>query len=232
MDRTRYAALKSHIQDIALQLTKITGTEWTLRRAEADETTYYHLDSGNADVYITEAYNAPNRIAINGSTPRDPKTGQYVHVYTQPAGWDEFKFSGITVSISKSAATIAGDIHRRFLPDYLKAVQLTVNRIKRDNQYRNNAQREKLEACASVLGVKLRSDYREVPGCDPIYEPVTEVRKYLNDVDSSGITVEITANATDVDLKLANLTVEKAKRILAFTQEMLEARNNYKGNLA
>jgi hypothetical protein len=77
MDRTRYAALKSHIQDIALQLTKITGTEWTLRRAEADETTYYHLDSGTAQVYITEAYNAPNRIAINGTTPRG-KDRQYV----------------------------------------------------------------------------------------------------------------------------------------------------------
>jgi hypothetical protein len=225
MDRIRYAALKSHIQDIALQLTKITGTEWTLRRAEADETTYYHLDSGNADVYITEAYNAPNRIAINGSTPRDPKTRQYIRVYEPrmvngaQQGWDEFKFSGITVSITKSAATIAQDIQRRFLPDYLRAVQLTVNRIDRDEQAARD-QREKLEACAAVLGVKLRSDWREVPGCDPIYEPVTEVHKHLDDIGSSGIVVEITANATDIDVKVENLTLEQAQRVLALVNRM------------
>jgi len=65
MDRTKYAALKPLMQEIALQLTKVTGSEWTLRKAEQDETMYFHLDSGNAELYITEAYNASNRFTVN-----------------------------------------------------------------------------------------------------------------------------------------------------------------------
>ena len=57
MNRETYAALKPLMQEIALQLTKKTKSEWTLRANEADETMYFHIDSGNADIYITTAYN-------------------------------------------------------------------------------------------------------------------------------------------------------------------------------
>ena len=47
MNRETYATLLPLVQEIALQLTKKTKSEWTLRANEADETMYFHIDSGN-----------------------------------------------------------------------------------------------------------------------------------------------------------------------------------------
>lgn len=214
--RETYAALKPLIQEIALQLTKQTAREWTVRRAEEGEYTYFHLDSGTADLYINAAnYGSNDRIVIGGITPRDPKTRQYVRVYVPSAtgGHDEFKFSSISVSTTKSAETIAKDIVRRFLPDYLKAVDLTLAKIAEEQAYADN-KRANLEACAATLNKTLRSDMRPIHGCDDVYEPLGSFSSNIGDT----IRVEVKASATDVDVTFENLTVEQAQALLEFAK--------------
>ena len=216
MNRETYAALKPLMQEIALQLTKKTKSEWTLRTNEADETMYFHIDSGNADIYITTAYNKDTHLNIGGSTPRGTDR-QYVRVYEQrmvdgkPQGWDEFKFSSINTAIAKGADKIASDIISRFLPDYLKAVRLTVERIASDEKYATD-KRANLEACARTLDATLRSDFREIRGCDAVYEPLGSFSSSIGDT----IRVEVKASSTDVDVDIDNLTVEQAKAVLQF----------------
>lgn len=217
MNRALYAQLKTTVQEVALQLTRLTGQEWTLRANEVDDTMYFHIVSGNAELSITTAYNKPSHFAVSGNTPRGADR-QYVRVYEQnivdgqPRGWNEFKFSSITTAIDKGAEKTAKDIIRRFLPDYLKAVQMTVNRIDRDAEYAST-RRSNLEAVAAEVGENLRSDYRPIHGCDAVLEPVTNFHHYMGR-DSSGIRVEVSADNKDVDMKLANLSVLQARAIL------------------
>ena len=198
MNREIYTALKPLLQEIALQLTKKTKSEWTLRANEADETMYFHIDSGNADIYITTAYNKDTHINISGSTPRGTR-------------WEEFKFSSINTAIAKGADKIASDIISRFLPDYLKAVRLAVERIAADAKYAAD-KRANLEACARTLDATLRSDYRDIRGCDAVYEPLGSFHSNIGDT----IRVEVKASANDVDVDIDNLTVEQAKAVLQF----------------
>jgi hypothetical protein len=220
MNRETYAALKPLMQEIALQLTKKTKSEWTLRRAEADETMYFHIDSGNADIYITTAYNKDTHLNISGSTPRGTDR-QYVRVYENidtgnGMRWEEFKFSSINTAIAKGADKIANDIISRFLPDYLKVLRLTVERIQRDEQYAAD-KRTNLEACAATLHEVLRSDMRPIHGCDDVYEPVGSFHSNIGDT----IRVEVKASSTDVDIDIDNLTVEQAKAVLQFIKRDL-----------
>ena len=220
MNRETYAALKPLMQEIALQLTKKTKSEWTLRRAEDGETMYFHIDSGNADIYITPAYNKGTHLHIGGSTPRG-KDRQYVRVYEQrtpDGGWDEFKFSSINTAIAKGADKIASDIISRFLPDYLKAVRLTVERIAADAKYATD-KRANLEACARSLDATLRSDYREIRGCDAVYEPLGSFSSSIGDT----IRVEVKASSTDVDVDLDNLTIEQARKVLELVKTFAKA---------
>jgi hypothetical protein len=213
-----FAALKPLMQEIALQLTKQTAREWTLRKSEDGEYTYFHLDSGTADLCIHAVnYGSNDRITIGGITPRDPKTRQYVRVYVPSAtgGWDEFKFSSITVSTKKSAETITKDIVRRFLPDYLEAVALTIAVIQRDAQYAAD-KRTNLEACAATLDATLRSDMRPIHGCDDVYEPLGLFSMNIGDT----IRVEVKASANDVDVKFENLTVKQAQMLLSYAKNI------------
>jgi hypothetical protein len=223
MNRETYAALKPLMQEIALQLTKKTKSEWTLRHAEVGETMYFHIDSGNADIYITTAYNKDTHLNIGGSTPRGTDR-QYVRVYEQrmvdgkPQGWDEFKFFSINTAIAKGADKIANDIISRFLPDYLKAVRLTVAKIAADEQYAAD-KRTNLEACAVTLNEVLRSDFREIRGCDAVYEPLGSFSSSIGDT----IRVEVKASSTDVDVDLDNLTIEQARKVLELVKTFAKA---------
>lgn len=223
MNRQEYAALKPLIQEIALQLTKKTKSEWTLRANEADETMYFHIDSGDADLFINAAsYGNPDRIVISGITPRG-KDRQYVRVYEQRTdangnaigGWDEFTFSSITVSAKKTAEQIANDIIRRFLPDYLKALRLVKERIANDEEAASN-KRANLQACAVTLHETLRSDYRPIHGCDDVYEPLGSFTSHIGDT----IRVEVKASSTDVDVDIDNLTVAQAQLVLAYVKNL------------
>ena len=219
MMRETYAALLPLVQEIALQLTKNTKSEWTLRKAEVDETMYFHIDSGDASLYITTEYSRPaERITISGSTPLNPKTRQYVRAYENVdtgngMRWEEVTFSSISVTTKKSAETIAKDIISRFLPDYLKAVRLVKERIAADEKYATD-KRMNLQACANTLNETLRSDYRTVYGCDNVYEPLNSFRSNIGD----NIRVEVKANATEVDLKIDNLAVAQAQQVLALVK--------------
>jgi hypothetical protein len=226
-----FAALKPLMQEIALQLTKKTKSEWTLRASEPGEYTYFHIDSGNADLFINAAsYGNPDRIVIGGITPRG-KDRQYIRVYENidtgnGMRWEEVKFSSITVASNRGAETIAKNIISRFLPNYLKAVRLTLAKIEADNNYAA-ARRANLEACAVTLNETLRSDYRPINGCDPALEPVTNFHHYFSNGTGkhSGVHVEVNADNKDVDLKIANLTVEQAREVLALLKHITLQRN-------
>jgi len=211
--REDYAALLPVVQEIALQLTAKTKSEWTLRKNEEPEP-YFHLLSGNAHLLISTEYGKPERLVVSGDTPRrKDRLWQYVRVYEQrtvdgkPQGWNEVKYSSITVATKRGAETIAKDIISRFLPDYLKAVRLTLATIATEEAY-EAARFANLQACASTLNEVLTAPY----GHNTRVEDRTEFSSKIGEV----IRVEVKASATDVDLKIENLTVEQAKRILAF----------------
>jgi hypothetical protein len=217
MSRETYAALLPLAQEIALQLTKKTKSEWTLRKSEEGEYTYYHIDSGNAAIYLTTEYGKTDRVSIGGTTPRG-KDRQYVRVYedvktVNGSRWEEVKFSSITVATARGAETIAKNIISRFLPDYLKAVRLTVAKIAADEQYAAD-KRTNLEACAATLHEVLRSDYREIRGCDDVYEPLGSFSASIG----NDIRIEVQADSKTIDLKIENLTVETARDILEHLQ--------------
>ena len=102
------------------------------------------------------------------------------------------------------------------MPDYLKAVRLTVERIAADAKYATD-KRANLEACARVVNELLRSDYREIRGCDAVYEPLGSFHSNIGDT----IRVEVKASGTDVDIDIDNLTVEQAKAVLQFVKRDL-----------
>lgn len=207
----KYAALFPIVQEIALQLTAITKREWVAQSQNPVEFwNYIKVTSGHSELSIGTF---DTRITIDGNTPRNPTTYQYIRVYVPSAtgGWDEFKFHGITVAFTKSAEAIAKDIQRRFLPDYEKAVALTLARIEADAKYATD-KRANLEACARTLDVTLRSDYRDIRGCDAVYEPLGSFSSKIGDT----IRVEVKASSTDVDVDIDNLTVEQAKAVLQF----------------
>ena len=222
MNRETYAALKPLMQEIALQLTKKTKSEWTLRKSEEGEYTYYHIDSGNAAIYLTTGYGKTDRVSIDGTTPRG-KDRQYVRVYEDVntgngTRWEEVKFSSITVATARGAETIANNIISRFLPAYLKAVRLTVAKIAADEQYAAD-KRTNLEACAATLHEVLRSDYRPIHGCDDVYEPLGSFHSNIGDT----IRCEVKASATDVDVDLDNLTIAQAQQVLALVKTFAKA---------
>jgi hypothetical protein len=218
--REDYAALLPVVQEIALQLTKQTKREWTVRKNEEPEP-YFHLLSGDAELLISTEYGKPERLVINGVTPRG-KDRQYVRVYEQGAdgsGWTEFRFSSISVATKRGAEAIAKEITRRFLPDYLKAVSLTLERIARDENF--EVQRlANLQACAATLNEVITPPY----GHNTRIEDRTEFSHYFG-ANCSGIRVECKASANDVDLKIENLTVEQAKEVLALAKHLALPRN-------
>jgi hypothetical protein len=210
--REDYAALLPVVQEIALQLTAKTKSEWTLRKNEEPEP-YFHLLSGNAHLLISTEYGKPERLVIDGNKPRG-KDNQYVHAYEQGAdgrGWNEVKYSSITVATKRGAETIAKEIISRFLPDYLNAVRLTLATIATDEAY-ETARFANLQACASTLN--------EVLTAPNGYNTRVEDRTAFSSKIGEVIRVEVKASATDVDLKIENLTVEQAKHLLEVVQSM------------
>jgi hypothetical protein len=222
--REDYAALLPTVQGIVHSLNVATtdGGSWVLR-ADEECTPYFHITNAakSAELLISTEYGKPERLVINGVTPRG-KDRQYVRVYEQGAdgsGWTEFKFSSISVATKRGAEAIAKEITRRFLPDYLKAVSLTLERIARDENF--EAQRlANLQACAATLNEVINPPY----GHNTRIEDRTEFSHYFG-ANCSGIRVECKASANDVDLKIENLTVEQAKQVLALAKHLALPRN-------
>ena len=200
-----------------MQLTKLTLTEYTVKPRQDDDmwTVTFTITGGldnSHEILLSPEYNDSTRLTVVGITPRG-KNRQYVRVYVPSAtgGWDEFKFSSIGVSAKKTAEQIAKDIVRRFLPNYRKAVILVRAKIAADEKYAAD-KRANLEACARTLNATLRSDYRDIRGCDAVYEPLGSFHSNIGDT----IRIEVKASANDVDVDIDNLTVEQAKAVLQF----------------
>lgn len=213
--REDYATLLPLVQEVALLLTKKTKSEWILRKNEEFEP-YFHVTSGDADVLISTAYDKPARLSVNGNTPRG-KDRQYVRAYENVdtgngTKWQEVTFSSISVATARGPEVIANEIVRRFLPDYLHAVNAVRARILADEEF-ELARFENLQACAQTLNRVLNAPYGE----GRRLEERTEFSEYLGEA-CTGIRIECKASAKDIDLKLDNLTVGQAKKVLALVK--------------
>ena len=69
------------------------------------------------------------------------------------------------------------------------------------------------------MDATLRSDFREIRGCDAVYEPLGSFSSSIGDT----IRVEVKASATDVDVDLDNLTIAQAQQVLALVKTFAKA---------
>ena len=71
----------------------------------------------------------------------------------------------------------------------------------------------------TTLNATLRSDYRDIRGCDAVYEPLGSFHSNIGDT----IRVEVKASSTDVDVDLENLNVAQAQQVLALVKTFAKA---------
>ena len=69
------------------------------------------------------------------------------------------------------------------------------------------------------MDATLRSDFREIRGCDAVYEPLGSFSSSIGDT----IRVEVKASSTDVDVDIDNLTVVQARKVLELVKTFAKA---------
>ena len=145
------------------------------------------------------------RIDVYGNYPKG-LNGEYVNVYefckkTRTDGSeydsnDEVRDPDVHISSNKIASVIAKDITQRFMPGYLKRLELVKQRIAESQKYENVT----IETMAFVAG---RSLFAE------------EVKsKELDYYHTSGHLGEMKFSGTRVDMEVSDLTRTQAKAIL------------------
>lgn len=155
----------------------------------------------NVRLHITHvpAYGgAGDRYEIRGAATRD-ENGQHRYNDQRP--------KSITVSASKSAAQIAGDISRRLLPAHVAYVKVQRERLQAHNEYEGRVRvlRDELLAALGAAGSPLERDD-------------TEIYLHLTDGYGSMRVSDRTVNFNrfsvpgDVAVKIARVLAKEARR--------------------
>jgi len=144
----RDGTIEEQLREIMAGVASLLG-EWRLRPIDEESRNSWAYIDGPDGAAICGGVGrwgiGPGRIEISGEWP---KSGQYRCDQYSPHG-----FTRITVSLSRSAESIANDIERRFLAEYLAeyAKQLE-NRARGDN--RQNHQNAVTRRLAAIIGAK------------------------------------------------------------------------------
>jgi hypothetical protein len=126
---------KQELNQLAQEIAENLGNDWF--NSEDDENNHKHIYQvgTNARLYVSQRYGVNTHILIGGSL-HVGRDGQYVEVYEGTgSGWHRASAGEITVAISRGPATIAKEITRRFLPEYLRVLALANAKVASDTAY-------------------------------------------------------------------------------------------------
>jgi len=149
------------------------------------------ISNGNTiSMYLWQQYNVKDKITISGVYPKDIK-GHYI-----PTG-----DCSINVSEKKTAKQISSDIQKKFIPKYEKALAEVLKIIETSNRYEQN----KVETISEIsrhAGEKIDT-YNIERG---------EMWIYSESKNFGSITFRHHSDK-NLDIRIANVPIEKAKQI-------------------
>lgn len=127
------------------------------------------------------------KVRVSGIYPRDKK-GQYITVYEKDANdhWQTVHQDTIKISLGKTDIQISNEIRRRFLPGYVKRLDLVIKKVREDNTYydltaqtlrylkggeltaweKENNRATVEGCCCEVSGSDVNIDLRSIPAAD------------------------------------------------------------------
>jgi hypothetical protein len=114
------------------------GSDWTVDFDDEGYVKYIKSLTSNAKLYLSQRYGTKSTHVTIGGSLHVGRDGSYVEVYakgTDGTGWHRQNVGEITVAISRGPATIAKEITRRFLPDYLRILTLANAKVASDIAY-------------------------------------------------------------------------------------------------
>lgn len=200
MEREELKALTLQITLELQRLDPVTGWYADIN----DENHHSQRIKAKADhavLYVSTSHYGKGRVSIDGSL-NVGKNGQYVRVYQTAkdgSGWHEQRVQPISVAVSRGPSVIAKETLRRFLPEYLRILDLALDQVSKENNYlqARQAARKRLQIAAGKIPDVSKEDDRQ-----NFHISIGEV---YGDVDVSDKTASI---------HLRSLTVEQAEKVL------------------
>jgi hypothetical protein len=210
------AALVKLVTDIAFFLNEGEKSPlWV--SGERDDTDRIRTIVGpkESKLYLQVAYGtrpADTHLSISGST-NIGKNGQYVEVYDRGAdgkGWERQHVPDIRIAIAKGPHKIAQEIKRRLLPEYQRILKLAQKKVS-DETYFHACRTANLTQLADIVHEGLRTD-------DRAYE-----QDRFHWYRTEGCYGEVYCNDKRADVKLQNLTIAQAAKLLELAEEWSKA---------
>lgn len=161
-----------------------------------------HHTSG-AKLYLSYCDNGHDRsrLAIRGGL-HIGRNGAYETVY-DPTTHERLSPPFITVAIARGVETIAKEIRRRVIPEYLRIFKLAVMQVQRQH-IRMTTTQENLKRLAAITRDTI--DFASQPE-----------RKEYSFYETNSVSGEVYVSENRVDLKrISNLTMEQAEFILRY----------------
>jgi len=188
-------------KDIAFFLNEETAVKWTFKPLDEPFPTQYLKGPNEAELAIRiETYGSrKGRVEVHGNF-HIGRNREFIDVREWNHSTSErCKLPEISVSGTRGAASIAKEITRRFLPEYLPLLQKAIDKRDAANSHEDKT-RDNLVILATIVNARV-----------PEERDRTTASFYHNDKAYGDIQV----CGDSVTLKLSSLTMERAKRILA-----------------
>lgn len=195
----RTQALSGLARQIATELRKLLPARpWTFVEPTEDTYSVYLRNAGKGRIYLSfDGYNEPTRLSISGHL-HIGKDNRFVEVYERSS---RVTLPSITVAIKRGPEAVAKDIAKRFLPEYLRILELAEQKVAEAAAYEATIA-EHRNHLAAVCGVKLHPQ-------DECHDFSWHLGGYH--------TVKI--NEKNVDLKLVDLSFAQAEHIIKYLKE-------------
>jgi hypothetical protein len=114
---------------------------------------YAHGTNGNKEIYLTaNDYKNKDKIKVSGLFPKDSKNNNYYYEVGKT------KYASITISMQKSNSQIINEINKRFMPNYLEALNMVLDRIKQSEDHFNNSNNS-IKVVSEILGLEIQKGY-------------------------------------------------------------------------
>jgi SLT domain-containing protein len=114
---------------------------------------YAHGTNGNKEIYLTaNDYRNKDRIVVSGLFPKDSKNNNFYYEV------EKTKYSSITISMKKSNGQIINEINKRFMPNYLDALNKVLDRIGQSEKHFNKSNNS-IKRVSEILNLEIQEGY-------------------------------------------------------------------------
>ena len=114
---------------------------------------YAHGTKENKELYLTaNDYKTINKIQVSGMFPKDSRGNNFYNEIEQT------DYSSINITMNKTNEKIIEEINKRFMPNYLGALNKVLERIKQNEDYFNKSN-EAIDKASKILNLPIDTGY-------------------------------------------------------------------------